>query len=77
MSLFLSLNESKTANEENKFTPSVNAENMANDLARSCQFTSPLNESLTFIRFSILAIVASSSKNSEKSSKPNSSFNNE
>ena len=31
--LFLSLNDNKTANEENKFTPSVNAENIANDLA--------------------------------------------
>ena len=31
------LNESKIANELNKFTPSVKAENIANDLALSCQ----------------------------------------
>ena len=67
--------ELKTAKDENKFTPSVNAENIANDLALSCQSTSPLNESLTFINVSILAIVVSSSKNSLKSSNPNSSFN--
>ena len=32
LSLLSNLKESKTANEENKFTPSVNAENIANDL---------------------------------------------
>ena len=34
---FLNLNDNKTANDENKFTPSVNAENIAKDLALSCQ----------------------------------------
>jgi hypothetical protein len=38
---------SKTAKEENKFTPSVNAENIANDFAISCMSFSPLKLSLT------------------------------
>ena len=61
----------------NKLTPSVNAENTANDFALSCQLGVPSCESLTAVNASILAIVASSSKNSLKSSKPNSSFNKE
>ena len=73
----LLIDDSDNSNEENKFTPSVNAENIANDLAISCQSFSPLKLSLTFIRFSILAIVVSSSRNSLKSSNPNSSLSNE
>ena len=55
----------------------VKAENIAKLLAISCQSFSPLKLSLTDIRFSILAIVVSSSRNSEKSSRPSSSFNKE
>jgi len=73
--LFLNLNDNKIAKELKRFTPSVKAENIANDFARSCQSTSSLKLSLTFIKVSILAIVVSSSKNSLKSSNPNSSFN--
>jgi len=40
--LLSNLNDNRTANEENKLTPSVNAEKIANDLALSCQFASPL-----------------------------------
>ena len=72
-----SLNDNKTANEENKFTPSVKAENIANDLALSCQLGFPSWSSLTFINVSILAIVVSSSKNSAKLSNPNSSLSKE
>ena len=65
------------ANEENKLTPSVNAEKIARDLAISCKSFSLVKLSRVDIRFSILAIVASSSRNSEKLSSPSVSFNKE
>ena len=40
----------ETANEENKLTPSVKAENIANDLAISCTSFSPLKLSLIVVK---------------------------
>ena len=56
---------------------SHNGEANWHERALSLQLTSPLCSSLTLVKASILAIVASSSINSAKLSKPNSSFNNE
>ena len=70
--LFYNLNDNKIANDENKLTPSVNAENIANDCA-----ISSIVPDFTCCNRSILLRASSSSINAAKSSKPNDSFSNE